>query len=72
MNREKTIRFYENMISDIRNESLREELLEKLEEIDTLILDLEMAIEDEVEYQDNHIEDEIGYDYELFRRSINQ
>lgn len=70
MTRQDITNFYGNKIDDIADETKREELLEKLDEIDTMLLELEIDIGKELEYQKNQIEDEIQDNYELYVRTI--
>lgn len=72
MSRGKIKEYYENKIDDIADETKREELLDKLDDIDTLLLELDMNIDEEIENQEDHIEDEIGDDYNYYRSVINQ
>ncbi len=72
MTRQDITNFYGNKIDDIADETKREELLERLDTIDTLLLVLEGDIDEELESQEDHIEDEIGDDYNYYRSVINQ
>lgn len=72
MTRQEIIKFYENKIDDIADETKREELLDKLDEIDTLLLELEGDIDEEIENQESdYIEDEVQDDYNYYRSVIN-
>lgn len=73
INKENIVKYYENKIDDIADETKREELLDKLDEIDTLLLELDGDIDEELEKQeDNYIEDEIQDDYNYYREVLNQ
>lgn len=73
MSREKIKEYYENKIDDIADKTKREELLDKLDEIDTLLHELDGDIDEELEKQeDNYIEDEIQDDYNYYREVLNQ
>ena len=67
MTRQEIIKFYENKIDDIVDENKREELLDKLEEIDDLLFSLDFDIDEELEHQESdYIEsEEIYYEYSL-------
>lgn len=72
MTRQEIIKFYENKIDDIADETKREELLDKLDDIDTFLLELDGDIDEEIENQkDDYIEDEIQDDYNYYRSVIN-
>lgn len=68
--RKKLYQFYENLIDDIKDENIREKMLDKLELIDDLIRGLDYNIEDELEKQEC-IEDETEDNYELYLRRVN-
>ena len=69
--RDKFKKYYENLIDDIADEEKREQLLDKLEELDDMIFELDYEIKEEIENQEsNYIEDEIGNDYELYLRTV--
>lgn len=68
--RKKLYQFYENSIDDIRDENIREKMLDKLELIDDLIRELDYNIEDELEKQE-YIEDKTEDNYELYLRRVN-
>ena len=72
MNRLEMKKYYENKIDDIQDEHTREKFLDKLEEIDDMLFELDTKIDEEVENQEDYIEDEIQDDYEYFRRVVNQ
>ena len=67
--RNKLKKYYENLIDDIEDEKKREQLLDKLEEIDDELFELDYDIKNEIENQE-YIEDEIGNDYEFYLRSV--
>lgn len=52
MNRSEIIRFYENKIDDIKDEEKREGLLDKLEELEDMMLELDTDIEEEIDKQE--------------------
>lgn len=69
--RDKFKKYYENLIDDIADEDKREQLLDKLEELDDMIFELDYEIKEEIENQESdYIEDEIGDNYELYLRSV--
>ena len=69
--RDKFKKYYENLIDDIEDEEKREQLLDKLEELDDMIFELDYEIKEEIENQESdYIEDEIGNDYELYLRTV--
>lgn len=68
--RKKLYQFYENLIDDIKDENIREKMLDKLELIDDLIRELDYNIEDELEKQEC-IEDKTEDNYELYLRRVN-
>lgn len=68
--RKKLYQFYENLIDDIKDENIREKMLDKLELIDDLIRELAYNIEDELEKQEC-IEDKTEDNYELYLRRVN-
>ena len=69
--RDKFKKYYENLIDDIADEEKREQLLDKLEEIDDMIFELDYEVKEEIENQESdYIEDEIGNDYELYLRTV--
>lgn len=69
--RDKFKKYYENLIDDIADEDKREQLLDKLEELDDMIFELDYEIKEEIENQESdYIEDEIGNDYELYLRTV--
>jgi len=64
MSREKIIEYYENKIDDVADETKREELFKNLREVEDLMISLDGEIDEELEYQYNHIEDEeVYYEY---------
>lgn len=67
--RKKIKNYYENLIDDIKDEQKKEMLLDKLEEIDEELLELDCDINEEIESQKCTI-DEIGNDYEHYLRSV--
>ena len=67
--RNKLKKYYENLIDDIEDEEKKEQFLDKLEEIDDELFELDYDIKDEIENQE-YIEDEIGNDYEHYLRSV--
>lgn len=72
INRENIVKYYENKIDDIADETKRKELFKNLQEIEDLMISLDGEIDEELEYQEDHIEDEIGDDYNLYCSVINQ
>lgn len=67
--RKKIKNYYENLIDDIKDEQKKEMLLDKLEEIDEELLELDCDINEEIESQ-KCTTDEIGNDYEYYLRSV--
>lgn len=67
--RKKIKNYYENLIDDIKDEQKKEMLLDKLEEIDEELLELDCDISEEIESQ-KCTTDEIGNDYEYYLRSV--
>ena len=67
MNRQQIVKYYENKIDDVADEQVREKLLDKLDEIDTLLLELDGDIDEEIENQESdYVEsEEIYYEYSL-------
>lgn len=73
MTRKEIVKFYENKIDDIADETKREELFKQLQEIEDLMISLDLEIDEELEYQESdYIEDEIQDDYNYYRSVINQ
>jgi len=73
MTRQDIIKFYENKIDDVADESVREELFKELAEIEEYLESIDNRIDDELENQESeYIEDEIGYDYEYYIRSVRE
>ena len=70
MSREKIKKYYENKIDDIADENKREELLDKLEEIDDLLFSLDFDIDEELENQESDYIEEAIDDYEMYIRSV--
>lgn len=69
--RNKLKKYYENLIDDIEDGEKKEQFLDKLEEIDDMIFELDYDIKEEIENQESdYIEDEIGNDYEFYLRSV--
>lgn len=67
MTRQEIKRFYENKIDDIQDEETKNRLLDKLEEVDDIILELDTEIEEELENQvQDYVEDEIQGDYNFY------
>ena len=58
MTKNEIYKFYESKIDDIQDEEKREKMLEKLEEIDTLLFELDSYIDEELEKQEY---DELPY-----------
>lgn len=67
--RKKIKNYYENLIDDIKDEQKKEMLLDKLEEIDEELLELDCDISEEIESQ-KCTTDEIDNDYEYYLRSV--
>ena len=66
MNRQEIVKFYENKIDDIADETKREDLFKKLQEIEDLMISLDGEIDEELEYQEDHIEDDVDdYDWKI-------
>jgi len=69
MSREKIIEYYENKIDDVADETKREELFKNLREVEDLMISLDGEIDEELEYQYNHIEDEeVYYEYIVWHK----
>ena len=71
MTRNDIYHFYTNKIDDVADEDVREKLFDKLEELDEILLSLDCTIDEELEYQEDHIEND-EFDYNYFRSVINQ
>ena len=54
--RKKFYEFYNDLINDVANEEKREEFLQRLDDIDDEILNLDKAIEEEIGNQEDMIE----------------
>lgn len=67
--RNKLKKYYENLIDDIEDEEKREQFLDKLEEIDDELFELDYDIKKEIENQE-YIESKLETDYELYLRSV--
>ena len=67
--RNKLKKYYENLIDDIEDEEKREQFLDKLEEIDDELFELDYDIKEEIGNQE-YIESELENDYELYLRSV--
>ncbi len=58
INRENIVKYYENKIDDIADETKREELFKNLQEIEDLMISLDGEIDKELEYQEAEIIDD--------------
>lgn len=67
--RNKLKKYYENLIDDIEDEEKKEQFLDKLEEIDDELFELDYDIKEEIGNQE-YIESELENDYELYLRSV--
>lgn len=67
--RNKLKKYYENLIDDIEDEEKKEQFLDKLEEIDDELFELDYDIKKEIENQE-YIESKLETDYELYLRSV--
>ena len=65
MTRQEIIKFYENKIDDIADEKTREQLFDKLEQLNDIMFDLDTDIENELENQYTDYDDEFGQDDEF-------
>ena len=65
--------FYENLIDDIEDDTIKDKLLDDLEEIDDLLLLLESNIESELDNQENDYlpsQNEMWDEFEYDRKEI--
>ena len=61
MYKEKVYKYYQNQIDNINDEEKRDKLLDMLEDIDTMLFELETDIDEEIEEQEEREEQPENY-----------
>lgn len=64
MTRHEIYKFYDNKIDDIKDDSIYEKLMKKLDEAYDLLFDIDVEVEAELERQENEEPQDFFYDEE--------
>lgn len=72
MNRKTIVEFYTNLIDDIKDQEVKEKLLNDLEEIDDMMYLLEDEVDKQLDYEEDRCtsQEEMWNDYEASRKEL--